>query len=516
MIGYIWTRESNLYDREKYSMKSQLDACREAAQADGIEIAREFQVQFSGVDLWTIPELTELREIVKQTEGSKRIYCYSQDRLARGEEGPEIFWLLFELRRAGAEVVILKNPVDLGNIAGQIMTLIAGHEAAGEIHKIRDRTLRGKRERVKGGKLWGLGRDKFGYRKDREQGIAEINEPEAETIRRMYRECDAGKGNQAIARDLNRDGIPTSFSGRGECRAQWHPSTIRILLRDPAYKGEAWAYRYRGEALRMPDGLFPAIVDTALWDRVQERLETNRGEKARNEKRPALLRGLIYCRECAARMYIIHQSQFRYYRCSFNFLKRYQNGFEKCPSKLVRADRVEREVWQAFVWLVNHPDRLIESLDMARTVGIVDQLQSRMAVIRGQIDQKGAEQERLARRLRKADGRVANLIEKEIEQIETERANLMAEAFQVETQLSEQQTWKLEADQVYATCAKLAAEVAGDVSFDRQRECLEQWRIGILASGSVWQITSTAYLFSSKLVVNKTYSVLAKSDDKND
>src|SRR5262245_18838443 len=117
MIGYIWTRESNLFDKEKYSIKSQLDACREAAQADGVTIAREFQVQFSGRDLWAIPELTELREIVQRESGPKRIYCYSQDRLVRGEEGPEIFWLLFEFRRSATEVVILKNPVDLKSIA---------------------------------------------------------------------------------------------------------------------------------------------------------------------------------------------------------------------------------------------------------------------------------------------------------------------------------------------------------------------------------------------------------------
>jgi len=36
MIGYIWTRESNIYDEEKYSIKSQIDVCREAARADGV------------------------------------------------------------------------------------------------------------------------------------------------------------------------------------------------------------------------------------------------------------------------------------------------------------------------------------------------------------------------------------------------------------------------------------------------------------------------------------------------
>lgn len=515
MIGYIWTRESNVYDEEKYSIKSQLDACREAAKADGVEVTpeREYEVQFSGRDLRAIPELSALRETLQRNKESRQIvYAYTQDRLIRGEEAEDIFYLLVEFRHFNATVRFIKNPLDLTTIAGKIMALVAGHEAAGEIGKIKDRTLRGKLQRVKEGKLWGLGRDKFGYRKDREAGLAEINEEEANTIRRIFREVSEGRGLMAIAKGLNKDGIPTSFTARGETKSQWHPATVRVLLRDPAYKGEVWAYRHGGAPHRMPDNLFPPIVDTTTWDRAQERLDANRGEKQRNISRPSLLRGLIYCAVCNARMYPAPQHGIAYYRCSSQFLKRHENGNHRCAGKATRADWVEREVWNQFVRLVNNPDELIQSLDLARTVGIVEQLQSRLNVARHQIDAKGMEQERLARRLRRAEGRVAVLIESEIRQLESERNSLEAEVDSITTQLREQQSWRIGVDEIYENCRKLAEETQGEMSFDERRQRLEEWRIAVSASGRWCALGTYGFLSLSKVVINKTYSVLAKSD----
>lgn len=514
MIAYIWTRESNLYDKERYSIKSQLDACREAAKADGVEVAREFSVQFSGRDLWAIPELTELRELIQRTEGPKRIYCYSQDRLVRGEEAFDIFYLIVEFRRYGAEVKALKSPLDMKNIAGQIMTLIAGHEAAGEIEKIRDRTQRGKKRRVQEGKLWGLGRDKFGYRKDKERGTAEIHEVEAETIKRIFREVCEGKSLMTVAKDLNRDGIPTSFTSRGERKAQWHPATVRVLLLDPAYKGEVWAYRHGGEPYRMPDGLFPAIVDAANWQRAQERLEINRGEKARNKRRPALLRGLIFCATCGARMYFVSQSAIDrfYYRCSSDSATRHEVKNKRCGGSSVRADWIEAVVWGKVVRSLQDPDQLIATLDLSRTVGIAEQLQSRLDVIRRQIAQKGDEQERLARRLRAAAGRVASLIEAEIEQIETERQRLQIEEAEVSAELHEQGSAMVSVEHIRGICSQLTPTMRDEASFDEKREALDTLRIVVIANGRDWELQTFAFLCSSKSVINKTYTVLAKSD----
>ena len=499
MIGYIWTRESNVYDEEKYSLKSQLDACREAAKGDGIEVGKEheYQVQFSGRDLRKIPELSQLRGILERNKDQRqRVYCYAQDRLIRGEEAEDIFYLLVEFRHFNAEVKFLKNPLDLSTIAGKIMALVAGHEASGEIEKIKERTMRGKLQRLKEGKLWGLGRDKFGYRKDRESGIAEISEPEAETVRRIFRESDEGNGLMAIARGLNKDGILTSFTARGEQKAQWWPTSVRGILRDPAYKGETVAFRYGGELFKMPDGLWPPIVNHALWSRVQEKLNTNLGERARNEKRPALLRGLIFCSACGARMYPDSQNGHKYYQCASKYLRRHKNENSPCAGKAVRADKIEAEVWEKFLWLINNPDHLIQNLDLARTVNVVESLESRLNVIRLQIREKGIEQERLVRRLRRAEGRVAVLVESEIRQLESERSSLQASATEIECQLAEQRAGAVDVGQIHQICQDLAA--ADNSTFEQRRNALEKLRVAIITSGLDWGIVSWGVLSSSK------------------
>lgn len=501
MIGYIWTRESNLYDEEKYSMKSQVEACLERARADGVTVPPEniYRVQFSGVDLFEIPELDQLfQRLETDRKTPKRIYCYRQDRMIRGKEGEEIFYITTRFRRASASVVFVQDGKDLDTIAGKIQTLVEGIAAAKEVDKIRDNTMRGKRKRVGEGKLWGLGRDKFGYTKNRERGIAEIDDAQAETIRRLYREADEGKGLLTIAKDLNLDGVPTSFARRGERKSQWHPATVRILLRDPAYKGEVWAYRHGGEPIRMPDGLFPAIVDAGLWDRVQKRLDANRGEKARNQKRPALLRGLIFCGVCGSRMYLAAQHGIPYYRCASGFLRRHEVAFIVCQGKSVRADRIEREVWDRFIWLVNNPEEFISALQVNRAAGVVEQLRARIGVVSGRIRQIETEQERLVKRLRQAGGRVAALIEAEIRQIETERGGLQNEAATLEAQLREEQSWRIDVDQIYARCHELSVETSGNLTFDQRRKRLEEWRIAVVANGANWALGDRAHLSSSK------------------
>lgn len=149
-----WARESNVWDKNEYTLDAQMEANAANAARDGLTIAHTFRERYSGVDLWIMPELTRLRSLIQSTPGRKIVYVYAQDRLVRGEEGEDIFWLLVEFRRYQAEVRFHLNPVDMSSIAGKIQMLIAGNEASNEIQKIYDRTwTRGRLRRMKEGKI---------------------------------------------------------------------------------------------------------------------------------------------------------------------------------------------------------------------------------------------------------------------------------------------------------------------------------------------------------------------------
>ena len=75
----------------------------------------------------------------------------------------------------------------------------------------------------------------LGYDKD-ENGNLIINENQAKIVRRIYTEFLEGKGANRIARDLEADGI-LNWNGK----AKWYESSIRKMLSNEKYKGDALA-----------------------------------------------------------------------------------------------------------------------------------------------------------------------------------------------------------------------------------------------------------------------------------
>jgi DNA invertase Pin-like site-specific DNA recombinase len=160
--------------------------------------------------------MNQLRSMLERNRHEKQIvYCYTQDRLIRGVDVAEggaidIFYLIVEFRRFNAEVKFIRNPVDTKTLFGQVMLLFGGHKSSTEIDDIRDRTMRGKIRRIKEGKLPNYGIEKFGYKRNKEIGKAEINPEEwaiLQRIKRLYLDERYGAGE--IAELFNAEGVPT-------------------------------------------------------------------------------------------------------------------------------------------------------------------------------------------------------------------------------------------------------------------------------------------------------------------
>jgi site-specific DNA recombinase len=117
------------------------------------------------------------------------------------------------------------------------------------------------------------------------------------------------------------------------------PSLLR-LLKNPLYAGKV---HHRGV---LHDGEHPAIVDEAVWSRVQGLLHRNGstgGMYSRN-KHGALLRGLIRCAQCDCAMShsftLKGDVRYRYYVCQ----TRLKKGARACPGGKVSAHEAERQV----------------------------------------------------------------------------------------------------------------------------------------------------------------------------
>ena len=112
----------------------------------------------------------------------------------------------------------------------------------------------------------------------------EIDEKEAEVIRRIYKLCAAGYGSRTIANVLEKEGI-VSTAGK-----IMNASTIRRMIRNPLYKGTFVMNKKHFDfstkrTIKNPesewiydDSLVPAIVEEELWE------EANRAISMRAEK----------------------------------------------------------------------------------------------------------------------------------------------------------------------------------------------------------------------------------------
>jgi len=303
MKAAIYARVSSPSKEEKRQLDTQLKGCAQAAARDGCSVPSGFVFSevHTGAELWNRPELTRIREGLIASHRIDALYVHSADRLSR--DPIHLVIVLEEAERNGVDVRFVTQSFERSD-EGMLVQYVKGYAAKLERELIRERTLRGKLSKVKGGKLLGTGVSLYGYYL--RNGIRTINEIEAAVVRRIFEWAASGVSIREMARRLTDEGVP---SPRG--KDHWSKSTISRILHEPAYAGRAFSWRWirqgsrvaerpRDEWIEMPGECSPAIVDEKTWGLVQERLKRNKDLASRNcsNEEHYLLRGHIKCGEC--------------------------------------------------------------------------------------------------------------------------------------------------------------------------------------------------------------------------
>jgi site-specific DNA recombinase len=244
-----------------------------------------------------------------------------------------------------------------------------------EHEKIKERTMRGKLARVQSGKLLPNGKPLYGYRwRDASKGALDIDETTAPTVQRIFRDIASGKTLRRLATELTQEGVPTP-TGRG---TMWYGSALQVILHNPAYKGQAYAWGLRrstqgqpqmfdpARAIALPEGTIPAIVEPAVWESVQEILTRNQQRAVRNAKNPeaALLRGGFgTCGYCGATLSARPRSNGAYdYLCGSH---RY-SVVRRCPCPTIVTHALDRVVWDYVTEVITQPDVVARELARLR------------------------------------------------------------------------------------------------------------------------------------------------------
>lgn len=362
--------------RHGYSLIDQRAVCREKAAALGARDILEFVDDgVSGELLEGRPGLSALREAVRCGQVDL-VVCYDPDRLARNLAHQLV--LTNEIEKAGARLEFVnfewQNTPD-----GRLFYALRGAIAEYEKEKIRERTLRGKIQKARQGKL-PIGAQPYGYIYG--DGTLRPHPVESEVVRAIYRWFTTENiGMNGIALRLTARGVPTRKG-----RPQWQRCVVKRILTDPVYVG-TWYYNRRdckgisynrflppearAKATYRPESGWiavpvPPLVDRETWEKSQEKVRSARRFWSGWAREEYLLSGLISCTDCGNTMHGMTKTwrngtRVRGYTCMKTQAGYYSLGCRN-PLKWVKADRVEGVVWDQVKGWLNDPEALAREI----------------------------------------------------------------------------------------------------------------------------------------------------------
>ena len=342
-------------DDQGTSPETQEAAGRVYGAEHGYEVATVYREVHTGTELWERPQLTALREVIRRRTVDA-VVVHAIDRLSR--DPVHLGVVLSEAEHAGVSVLFVTEPLD-DSPEGQLIRFVRGYAAKVEHEKIKERTIRGRLQRVKEGKPIPGCRPLYGYRwRDEGKTGYEPDPTSAPVVQRIFREVAGGASLYTVMQRLNADDIP-SPTGNGH----WAHSTVGYILSTPAYAGDGAALRFSrmstGPAA-LPAGVVPPLVDRGLFAIVRERLAANKAAAPRNNKHPeaTLLRGgYIRCATCRSYMQATMRPTGPAYVCRSKY-----GSPGACPVWSVPASALDAQVWAALEKLITDPEEVAQKL----------------------------------------------------------------------------------------------------------------------------------------------------------
>jgi len=195
---------------------------------------------------------------------------------------------------------------------------------------------------------------------DKKQWI--VDEEAAAVVKRIFDLCIAGNGPMQIAKILKEDNVPTVKAYYAEKKGKaipdnpynWNENSIVAILERMDYCGHTVNFKSYSKSHKLKKRIpttkeqqaiffntHEAIVEDAVFERVQERLEKNKKAPARHKAEDDyLLTTKLYCGKCGS--FMVGESGtshtikvHRYYRC-VNTKKK-----KLCDKKAVKKDWIE-------------------------------------------------------------------------------------------------------------------------------------------------------------------------------
>lgn len=233
--------------------------------------------------------IAELKRILAENPDCESVWFYAVDRLARRVR--VVVDVTDDLRARGVNCVFLTparletlNPDGTKNAATAMVLLLAAQAAETEAAQFKNRVSNARKMLRKSGRV-ATGSLMFGYRKSADKK-PEVCEPEAEIVRRIFREYSSGNETRlSIARRLASDPSVAAVTDRFSrpCLPTSFTKRIGAILSEKSYSGRSeTVYDY------------PAVVSPEIQDRCLKILAEKRSyPKTERRDNVYVARGLL-------------------------------------------------------------------------------------------------------------------------------------------------------------------------------------------------------------------------------
>jgi site-specific DNA recombinase len=483
----VYLRVSSAKQEDGYSLATQEEGCRRYCEERGYEIVETFREVFTGTEIEHRPQLRALRDRLRRGDIAV-VLCYDPDRASRAGLGPSLY-LRESVKLAGARLeYVLKTYSD--DLSGDLLYAIDSWRAAEEVEKIRERTQRGRRARIEGGKPLAGGRPIYGYRwTDAGKSRLEPDPATAPVAIRIFAAIAGGGTLGALARALTVEGVPAPAHSEDRPIRAWNITTLHTMLKNPAYMGRPVAHRWRtvvengkrrrmlrdpAEVVPLPAGMCPALVDDRTWLAVQAVLVENRHKTEPRHEHPTthLLRGgYAVCGYCQNRLYPVspRKATERWgpappsYRCSS-----YQRGTGCARCVTMSAPLLDRLVWAKVAGLLADPAVLAEELERRRQH---DPTEADLEAADRTLAGLAAQRRNYIDNLGFVSGQAAALIAGKLAEIERDEARLTAERAAIVRRRRTWQAAQVRLEDLQRWCRRAGADL-DHLTFDERRDVL--------------------------------------------
>jgi DNA invertase Pin-like site-specific DNA recombinase len=350
--AYSYVRFSSAEQRRGDSLRRQLKAAQDYCALHRLDLDTELTLHDLGVSGFHGDNLAGalgafLAAVsAGHVEPGSTLIVESVDRLSRQDAwsalptlqaiiGAGITLVTLSPERAINTEALVTNPFLLMEIL--LYMIRANEESATKSRRAR-LTWEGRRAKAAAGVPQHFGKLPSWIRLNR--GRFQVDSARAKIIRDIADAVLQGRGQLAIARDLNRRGVPPL--GRG---TQWHKGNVYALLRQPSLVGTLLPREYKRMAGKRParpafepvENYYPAILDQDTWSAVQEVINRPAAQRGQHVGRPLtnIFAGLLRCRACGSGIQIRSDRRNRYLQCGS---RRQGKCEDRASANYVRAE----------------------------------------------------------------------------------------------------------------------------------------------------------------------------------